>query len=223
MLIATDNQLVARNVFFDPGTLAQARNLGEKELLSVAATLDAAIAFETLLGGDLMLPALAVDMDQPDVLKVLDKNGVLSINVVRETLYERADASCPPEARSAPSFALDPTLCAVSPNVYAQALASQSADDLVRLTRRPGRADRTFAGGPGNWTMRVGDNQVPLPNVEEFRRREYLVTSGLQRLWLVRDAVFHALAAHYFRTGVGPTRRLSDRENEVLSHLLMFR
>jgi len=176
----------------------------EERLRSAMYILDAAIAYQTLLGGDLMLPALAEDLYQPrypvppggrTVREILAGNATLASNVVRHVLYQAAANRCATPAAAA----------CVTPDLYRAMLNSAPVPGqpsaLVELTARDVAGHRmdlhdVIVHEDGRWQIALGTLRVELPDPDEFARGAYETTPGLDRLWAARDAVTDALAGY---------------------------
>lgn len=186
----------------------------ESRLRSALYLLDAAIAYQTLLGGDLMLPALAEDLyrpkypvasGSPTVRDMLGHNATLASNVVRHVLYQAAANRCAGSAQSC-----------VSPQAYQEMLAAApvagQTPALVMLSARQidGNAvdlRDVLVHENGRWHIAFGSLRMDLPSPDEFTRGAYEPTPGLTRLSAARDAVVDALA------GYEMFRRLADRRD----------
>jgi hypothetical protein len=186
----------------------------EDRLRSALYVLDAAIAYQTLLGGDLLLPALAEDVyrpkyaEHPDstVRRMLGQNATLASNVVRHVLYQAAANRC-----GAPEPAQCITAAQYESLLRAAPVAGQ-VPGLIQLTSRTVDGQEKSLGDVivhenGVWKIRFGSRPLDLPTPDEFARGEYEPTPGLLRLWAARDAVIDALA------GYEMFRRVSDRRS----------
>lgn len=186
----------------------------EARLRSALYMLDAAIAYQTLLGGDLLLPALAEDVYRPKyvehadstVRKMLSQNATLASNVVRHVLYQAAANRC-----SVPQSGQ-----CVTPGMYADLLKAApvpgQVPGLIALTSRSVGGQEKNLGDVivhenGAWRIMFGSQPLELPSPDEFARGAYEPTPGLVRLWAARDAVVDALA------GYEMFRRISDRRS----------
>ncbi len=219
LAVLRDNGLVSEAAFFDPAQFAtQGEPTGLRELQGSLALLDAAIAFQNLLGGDLIVTDMASHLGDPEVEAAVQHNAVLAMNVAREIVYSRVDAIC---AGPDPSTAA--AGCGTLPDRYQHALDAASPDDLVRLLEESGsKLPAPLTGGGGSYRMTIAGLSVPLPTREEFRQQTYVTTPSLEQLWRVRDAVLDAMAGYSLRGGLpgSPVGALPANDQRRLSLLL---
>jgi hypothetical protein len=218
-VLLRNDGLIPQAAFFDPQAVATAGPpVGARQLQGVLGLLDAAIAFQNLLSGDLIVAQMASQIDDPKATAALQRNSVLAMNVAREILYNRADALC-----SGPDPSTPAPGCATLPDRYQHAVNASDPSELAQMfDQAAGKVPLEFAGGAGEYRIKIGGLLVPLPTKEEFRQRTYVATPALEALWRLREAVIDALTGYSLRSGIpgSAIRPLPPAEQTALSLLL---
>jgi hypothetical protein len=212
------NKLLSRDVFFHPARFATPQSTGLRNLQGSLALMDAAIAFQNLLQGDLIVVDMAAHSKEEPVKAALEHNVLLAMNVAREIIYSRMDALC---VESDPGK-IRPG-CNTLPNRYGAALRAPTSADLVLLLEQSNnKLPDSIVGSAGSYQMKIGGLSVPLPTAEELRERTYVSSPALEQLWRIRDALLDAEAGYSMRGGLqgSNVQALSAQDQQRLSVLL---
>jgi hypothetical protein len=188
--------------FFDPGALPLAAHdlPGEFQLRRALEVVDYAIAQQTLLNGDVMLPQLSELYFDPVLTSFTDGNVALAFNVMRYSVYEVAEH---PGSK-------------VTADAYAAALASNDPTVMQGMMTRVRSVNGTPESTPlpvrriaetSEYQIQIGQKWLPMPTVEEFRNREFVVSAPLQRLVSAREALLDVLAGYEMLRLMTPEER----------------
>jgi hypothetical protein len=201
--------------YFDPTKwpLESRNSEGIKTLTGALRATTFALAQESVLSGDLLLPALADALEAEEagdttVSWLVSQNATLAINIARFSIYRATITN------------------KVSSSAYAKALAAGDANALANLLSHTifpkGAADPTYAKNAayhlsfenGAMLLQVGNLKVPVPDITEFEARALVPSMAQQRLHVVQALIAQTLAEY------SAAKSLSQADRNSISLLL---